>query len=133
MGIIHLMSKQPRKPLKWVGSSKRDLDAMPEEVKDVFGHAIDLAQAGGKHQDAKTMSGFGSAGVLEVVEDFRSDTYRAVYTVKFSGWIYVLHCFQKKSKSGIKTPKEDVALITARLKVAKQDYEFWQQQHGAYE
>ena len=106
---------------------------MPEEVKDVFGHAIDLAQAGGKHQDAKTMSGFGSAGVLEVVEDFRSDTYRAVYTVKFSGWIYVLHCFQKKSKSGIKTPKEDVALITARLKVAKQDYEFWQQQHGAYE
>ena len=133
MGIIHLMSKQPRKPLKWVGSSKRDLDAMPEEVKGVFGHAIDLAQAGGKHQDAKTMSGFGSAGVLEVVEDFRSDTYRAVYTVKFSGWIYVLHCFQKKSKSGIKTPKEDVALITARLKVAKQDYEFWQQQHGAYE
>ena len=106
------MSKQPRKLLKWMGSSKRDLDAVPEEVKDVFGHAIDLAQAGGKHQDAKAMSGFGSADVLEVVEDFRSDTYRAVYTVKFSGWIYVLHCFQKKSKRGIKTPKEDVALIT---------------------
>ena len=131
MGIIHLMSKQPRKPLKWVGSSKRDLDAMPEEVKDVFGHAIDLAQAGGKHQDAKAMSGFGSAGVLEVVEDYRSGTYRAVYTVKFSGWIYVLHCFQKKSKSGIKTAKEDVALITVRLKAAKQDYELWQLQHGA--
>ncbi len=125
------MSKQPRKLLKWMGSSKRDLDAVPEEVKDVFGHAIDLAQAGGKHQDAKAMSGFGSADVLEVVEDFRSDTYRAVYTVKFSGWIYVLHCFQKKSKRGIKTPKEDVALITARLKAAKQDYEFWQRQHGA--
>ena len=104
---------------------------MPEEVKDVFGHAIDLAQAGSKHQDAKAISGFGSAGVLEVVENYRSDTYRAVYTVKFSGWIYVLHCFQKKSKSGIKTPKEDVALITARLKAAKQDYEFWQRQHGA--
>jgi len=131
MGIIQGMSKQPRKPLKWVGSAKRDLDAMPEDVKDVFGHAIDLAQAGGKHQDARAMSGFGSAGVLEVVEDFRSDTYRAVYTVKFAGWIYVLHCFQKKSKSGIKTPKEDMALINVRLKAAKQDYEVWQAQQGA--
>ncbi len=125
------MMSQARKPLKWMGSSKRDLDAMPEEVKDVFGHAIDLAQAGGKHQDAKAMGGFGSAGVLEVVEDHRSDTYRAVYTIKFSGWVYVLHCFQKKSKSGIKTPKEDIALITARLKAAKSDYELWQRQHGA--
>lgn len=125
------MTSQARKPLKWMGSSKRDLDAMPEEVKDVFGHAIDLAQAGGKHQDAKAMGGFGSAGVLEVVEDHRSDTYRAVYTIKFSGWVYVLHCFQKKSKSGIKTPKEDIALITARLKAAKSDYELWQRQHGA--
>ena len=125
------MTSQARKPLKWMGSSKRDLDAMPEEVKDVFGHAIDLAQAGGKHQDAKAMGGFGSAGVLEVVEDHRSDTYRAVYTIKFSGWVYVLHCFQKKSKSGIKTPKEDIALITARLKAAKRDYELWQRQHGA--
>ena len=131
MVIIHTVSKQPRKPLKWIGSSKRDLDAMPEEVKDVFGHAIDLAQAGGKHQDAKAMRGFGSAGVLEVVEDYRSGTYRAVYTVKFSGWIYVLHCFQKKSKSGLKTAKEDVALITVRLQAAKQDYELWQLQHGA--
>ena len=130
MGIIRRMSKQPRKPLKWIGSAKRDLDAMPEDVKDVFGHAIDLAQAGGKHQDAKAMSGFGSAGVLEMVEDFRSDTYRAVYTVKFAGWIYVLHCFQKKSKSGIKTPKEDLALINVRLKAAKLDYEVWQAQQG---
>lgn len=125
------MSKQPRKPIKWIGSAKRDLNAMPEDVKDVFGHAIDLAQAGGKHQDAKAMSGFGSAGVLEVVEDYRSDTYRAVYTVKFAGWIYVLHCFQKKSKNGIKTPKEDLALINVRLKAAKQDYAVWQAQQGA--
>lgn len=125
------MSKSPRKPLKWIGSAKRDLDAMPEDVKDVFGHAIDLAQAGGKHHDAKAMSGFGSAGVLEVVEDYRSDTYRAVYTVKFAGWIYVLHCFQKKSKSGIKTPKEDLALINVRLKAAKLDYDVWQAQQGA--
>ena len=125
------MSTQARKPIKWVASSKRDLDAMPEDVKDVFGHAIDLAQAGGRHQDAKPLSGFGSAGVLEVVEDFRSDTYRAVHTVKFAGWIYVLHCFQKKSKSGIKTPKEDIDLINARLKAAKQDYDTWQNQQGA--
>lgn len=127
------MSTQARKPLKWIGSAKRDLDAMPEDVKDVFGHAIDLAQAGAKHPDAKALSGFGSAGVLEVVEDFRSNTYRAVYTVKFAGWIYVLHCFQKKSKSGIKTPKDDMDLIHARLKAAKQDYEVWQSQQGAQE
>jgi len=72
------MSRQPRKPLKWIGSCKRDLDAIPGEVKEVFGDAIDLAQAGSKHQDAKAISGFGSAGVLEVVENYRSDTYRAV-------------------------------------------------------
>jgi phage-related protein len=120
------MTKQSRKPLKWVGSAKRDLDGMPEDVKDVFGHAIDLAQAGGKQQDAKVLTGFGSAGVLEVVEDDRGDTYRAVYTVKFAGWVYVLHCFQKKSKSGIKTPKEDLDLIHARLKAAKLDFEAWQ-------
>ena len=125
MGIIQAMLKQPRKPIKWVASAKRDLDAMPEEVKDVFGHAIDLAQAGGKHVDAKPLTGFGSAGVLEVVEDFRSGTYRAVYTVKFAGWVYVLHCFQKKSKSGIKTPREDIELIDARLKAAKLDFEIW--------
>lgn len=124
------MPTQPRKPLKWVGSAKRDLDGMPEDVQDVFGHAIDLAQAGGRHQDAKALSGFGSAGVLEVVEDFRGDTFRAVYTVKFSGWVYVLHCFQKKSKSGIKTPKEDLDLIKARLKAAAQDFEAWQAKQG---
>lgn len=104
---------------------------MPEDVKDVFGHAIDLAQSGGKHQDAKVMTGFGSAGVLEVVEDHQGDTYRAVYTVKFAGWVYVLHCFQKKSKSGIATPKPDMDLINVRLKAAKQDFEVWQSQQGA--
>ena len=121
-----MLRKQSRKPIKWVGSAKRDLDAMPDDVQDVFGHAIDLAQAGGRHQDAKALSGFGSAGVVEVVEDFRGDTYRAVYTTKFAGWIYVLHCFQKKSKSGIKTPQADLDLINARLKAAKLDFETWQ-------
>ena len=125
------MLKQARKPIKWVSSAKRDLDAMPEDVKDVFGHAIDLAQASGKHQDAKVMTGFGSAGVLEVVEDHQGDTFRAVYTVKFAGWVYVLHCFQKKSKSGIATPKPVMDLINIRLKAAKQDFEAWQAQQGA--
>jgi phage-related protein len=125
------MSKQARKPLRWVGSAKRDLDSMPDDVKDVFGHALDVAQCGGKHPDAKPLSGFGSAGVLEVVEDLRGDTFRAVYTVKFAGWLYVLHCFQKKSKSGIKTPKEDLTLIHARLKAAKQDFEDWLSTQGA--
>lgn len=125
------MPKQIRKPLKWVGSAKRDLDAMPDDVKDLFGHAIDVAQAGGKHPDAKVLTGFGSAGVLEVVEDDRGSTYRAVYTVRFAGWVYVLHCFQKKSKSGIRTPKEDMDLIDARLKAAKQDFETLQAQQGA--
>ena len=119
------MFQQNRKPLKWVGSSKRDLDSMPEGVKDVFGHALDPAQAGGRHSDAKSLTGFGSAGVLEVVEDCRGNTFRAVYTVKFAGWVYVLHCFQKKSRSGIKTPREDIELIRARLVAARQDYESW--------
>ncbi len=104
---------------------------MPEDVKDVFSHAIDLAQAGGKHQDAKVLTGFGSAGVLEVVDDHhQGDTFRAVYTVKFSGWVYVLHCFQKKSKSGISTPKPDMDLIISHLKAARHDFEIWQAQHG---
>jgi phage-related protein len=124
------MPNQPRKPLKWVGSAKRDLDGMPDDVQDVFGHAIDLAQAGGRHLDAKPLSGFGSAGVLEVVEDFRGDTFRAIYTVRFSGWVYVLHCFQKKSVSGSKTPKADIDLIKARLKAAAQDFEAWQAKQG---
>ena len=119
-----------RKPVKWVGSSKRDLVSMPEDVKDVFGHAIDLAQAGGKHRDAKVLSGFGSAGVIEVVEDHHGDTYRAVYTVKFAGWVYVLHCFQKKSKSGIATPQLDLDLIALRLKAARADFDAWKDQQG---
>jgi len=127
------MVEQRRKPLKWVGSSKRDLDRMPEDVKDVFGHAIDVAQAGGKHPDAKVLAGFGSAGVLEVVEDFLGDTYRAVYTVRFAGWVYVLHCFQKKSKSGIRTPKTDLDLIRTRLKAASRDFEAWRATRGESE
>lgn len=84
----------------------------------MFGYALHLAQAGGRHTQAKPLQGFGSAGVLEVVEDNRGSTYRAVYTVRFAQRVYVLHVFQKKSKSGIATPKPDMDLIRARLQIA---------------
>ena len=107
------------KPLEWVGSSKRDLKALPEEVVDVFGYALYLAQIGQTHAQAKALKGFGSAGVLEVVEDWRGDAYRAIYTVRFAHRVFVLHVFQKKSKSGIATPKKEVDLIRARLRAAE--------------
>lgn len=106
------------KPLLWVGSAKKDLQAMPGEVQDTFGYALHLAQTGGKHVQAKPLKGFGSAGVLEVVESEAGSTYRAVYTVKIAGAVYVLHCFQKKSTSGIATPKPDMDLVRERLKAA---------------
>ncbi len=112
------MARQER-PLEWIGSSYKDLMALPVAVRRSFGYALSLAQAGDQHDDAKVLTGFGSAGVLEVVEDDRSGTYRAVYTVKFKEAVFVLHCFQKKSKHGIATPKEDLAIIRARLKVAE--------------
>ncbi|MHC8318219.1 type II toxin-antitoxin system RelE/ParE family toxin [Pseudomonas sp. LB3P31] len=92
---------------------------MPADVQDVFGHALDLAQSGAKHPDAKPLKGFGGAGVLEVVEDYHTNTYRAVYTVRFGSAIYVLHCFQKKSSTGIKTAQSDVELIRTRLQAAQ--------------
>jgi phage-related protein len=88
---------------------------MPSEAQDVFGYALHLAQAGERHPQAKPLKGFGNAGVLEVVEDFHGDTYRAVYTVRYTSAVYVLHCFQKKSTSGIATPKRDLDLIKVRL------------------
>jgi phage-related protein len=88
---------------------------MPEEVKDVFGYALHLAQTGRKHPDAKPLKGFSGAGVLEVISDFHGDTFRAVYTVRFADAVCVLHCFPKKSKKGITTPKQDMDLIHARL------------------
>ena len=114
--------KQPVRPLYWVGSSRRDLKEFPEPVKDVMGHVLFLAQLGGKHQDVRPLKGFGGAGVLEVIEDFAGDAYRAVYTVKFSDAIYVLHAFQKKSKQGIKTPKKELDLIKERLSRAEEDH-----------
>jgi phage-related protein len=98
-------------------------ERMPSDVKLVFGQALFEAQTGGKHQDAKPMKGFKGASVLEIVDDFDGDTYRAVYTVKFEGVIYILHAFQKKSKKGKETPQHDLNLIKSRLKLAEQHYE----------
>lgn len=111
------------KPVYWVGSTKKDLLSMPDDVIDVFGFALHLAQSGKKHAQAKPLKGFGGAGVLEVVEDHDGNTYRAVYTVRFAEKIYVLHCFQKKSKQGIQTPKQDIDRIRERLSAAQEHAE----------
>lgn len=107
------------KRLYWVASSKRDLTNMPEAVQDTFGFALHLAQQGGKHPDAKPLKRFVGAGVLEVVESHDTNTYRAVYTVRFGGTVYVLHCFQKKSVKGIQTPRPETSLIKARFLAAE--------------
>jgi phage-related protein len=112
----------PKRPLHWVGSSKDDFCSFLEEAMKQMGFALYVAQTGEKHLSAKTLKGFGGAGVLEVVEDYEGNTYRAVYTARFSNAVYVLHAFQKKSKHGIKTPRQEIELIKARLKLAEQDY-----------
>jgi phage-related protein len=104
------------KPLRWIASSRKDLGVMPDQVRAVFGYALFQAQIGRKPDAAKPLKGFGSAAVLEVTEDWRGDTYRAVYTVRYAHAVYVLHCFQKKSAKGAQTPKPDMALIRERLK-----------------
>jgi phage-related protein len=113
------------RPVIWIGSARADLSAFPEEVKDAIGFSIYVAQQGGKHRDAKPLRGFGGAGVLEILDDHDGETYRAVYTVRFAGRIYVLHAFQKKSKIGIKTPKAEIRLIESRLKRAEEDHAAW--------
>lgn len=113
------MTKRQEKQVVWLGSSKKDIMALPIGVRKFFGHALDFAQHGERHDAAKVLKGFGGAGVLEVVENDQGNTYRAVYTVKFREAVFVLHVFQKKSKSGIATPKPDMDIIRARLKVAE--------------
>lgn len=121
------MSDTTVKPVSWIGSSYKDFREFPDAVQDAMGYALFQAQLGGKHGSAKPLKGFGGAGVLEIVADYVGDTFRAVYTVKFTTAIYVLHAFQKKSSTGIKTPVKDLELIHWRLKVAEADYKA---QHG---
>jgi phage-related protein len=112
-----------KKPVVFIASARDDLRRLPKPVSYVFAYAILLAELGDKHPDAKPLKGFGGAGVLEVVENYDGDTYRAVYTVKFEGVVYVLDAFQKKSKKGSKLPKVDLDRIKTRLKTAESHYE----------
>ncbi len=107
------------KQIIWIGTSREDLRGFPEPVRDHMGFALYVAQCGDKHPDAKVMRGFGGAGVVEIVSDFRGDTFRAIYTVRYRDAIYVLHAFQKKSKSGRETPLRDIELVKQRLRVAE--------------
>ena len=113
------MERDKERPLVWVGSSKKDLMALPTPVRKFFGHALHFAQVWERHDAAKVLKGFGSAGVLEVVEDNSDGTYRAVYSIRLEEAVFVLHCFQKKSKAGIETPKPDIDIIRLRLKAAE--------------
>jgi phage-related protein len=113
------------KPVRWVGSSKDDLSAFPDDVKARFGGALWDAQMGLKSPAAKPLKGYGGAGVLEIVVDFDGNTFRTVYTVRFSEAVYVLHAFQKKARRAIATPKGELDLVGARHARAKEDYEAW--------
>lgn len=112
---------RPERPLLWIASSKRDFREFPSRVQDGFGFELYLAQTGQHPPSAKPLKGMGS-GVVKLVENFDGDTYRAVYTVRFSDAVYVLHAFKKKSKRGIKTPQGDIDLIKRRMKDAEQDH-----------
>jgi len=116
------------KPLLWIASSRDDIRELPKAVQRIFGFALRAAQRGDKHVDAKPLKGFGGAGVLEVVADYDGDTFRAAYTVRLAGRVYVLDVFQKKSKSGIGTPKPDIDRIRARLKQAEHAHKAWLKQ-----
>ena len=110
------------KPLIWIGSSKKDLKAFPPAVRRDIGYALFAAQKGETDPAAKPFRGFKGGQVVEIVERYRTDAYRAVYTAQFADFLYVLHAFQKKAMKGISTPKKDIDLIRRRLKEADQDY-----------
>jgi phage-related protein len=122
------MTPERPKPLTWVSSSKRDYLRFPEQVQDDMGYALYVVQMGERPKSAKPLKGFKGAGVLELVENYAGDTYRAVYTVRFAERVYVLHAFQKKSKKGIATPKSEIRLVEQRLRAAEDDY---RQRHEA--
>jgi len=107
----------------WIGSSRADAHEFPEKVRKEIGTALTAAQFGRHHPSVKVLGGFKGASVREVVVDDPAGTFRVVFTVKYREAIYGLHSFQKKSKSGIKTPKEDVQRINARLAAAEEDHE----------
>jgi phage-related protein len=111
-----------RKQIVWVASSKKDLLDFPEDIKRTMGYGLHQAQIGKKSENAKVLKGFGSADIIEIIDEDLSGTYRTVYAVKFKNAIVVLHAFQKKSKQGIKTPEREIDLIKNRLKQAQELY-----------
>jgi phage-related protein len=115
-----MKDEPPLKPVIWIGSSRKDLRAFPDPVQDHMGYALYVAQRGGKHRDAKTLTGFGGAGVVEIIKDYRGDTFRVVYTLRYAGAVYMLHAFQKKSTRGRETPKRNMELVKQRLREAEQ-------------
>jgi phage-related protein len=117
------MSKRSKpKPCLFVGSSRKDLKRFPAKVQNRIGYALNEVQEGGEPMAAKALKGFGGRTVLELIDDFDNDTYRAVYTVRFAGVVYVLHAFQKKAKKGIATPLHDIELVKSRLRDAELHY-----------
>jgi phage-related protein len=116
---------RPPRPVRWVGESKSDLSAFPQEVKTRVGGALWDAQIGLKSPAARPLKGFGGAGVLEVVVDFDGNAFRTVYTVRFAEVVYVLHAFQKKARQGIATPRGELDVIRTRLARAREDYDLW--------
>jgi phage-related protein len=123
--MVKPASEDLPKTVRWIGNSKKNLSAFPNDVRWRVGGALWQAQIGRKAPYAKPLKGHGDAGVLEIVDDFDGSTFRAVYTVRFAKAVYVLHAFQKKSKRGIATPKAELDLINQRLKRAREDYEQW--------
>jgi len=123
------MDSEKLNPVRWVGSSLKDLKSFPPEVKAEVGHALYVAQQGDTDPAAKPLKGFGGVSVMEIVAPFDGNTWRAVYAVRFRGFVYVLHAFQKKSKSGIVTPKKDIDLIYQRLAAAERDYKERRNEH----
>jgi phage-related protein len=115
-------SEPKPKPCLFVGSSRKDLKRFPAKVQNRLGYALYRVQEGDEPATAKALKGFGGRAVLELVDDFDSNTYRAVYTVRFAGVVYVLHSFQKKAKKGIATPLQDIELIRSRLRDAELHY-----------
>ncbi len=119
------MADEVVKPVAWIGSSYKDFRSFPDPVQDAMGYALYWAQIGDLHESAKPLKGFGGASVVEIVEDYSTDTYRAIYTVRFTGIVYVLHAFQKKAKTGRKTPEQEIDLVRRRLRIAEEDYARW--------
>ena len=115
------MPDQP-KPVRWIGSSRKDLKSFPKSVQRDVGQALYAAQCGEEYPSVKALKGFGGRSVLEIIAPHDGDTYRAIYTVRFQGVLYILHAFQKKSKKGIATPRLEIDLIKRRLILAEMDF-----------